>query len=229
MVTVPSSPAALDADAVAALDAEFAAHGDPARMIAWLAGAFPLDRLVVASAMTSDTVLVDVVSRVAPGIEVLFLDPGYHFPDTLATARAVEQRYPVRLRVTQAPPLGDEPYRADPDACCHLRKVVPLEQGLAGRLGWISGVRRSDSVVRAGTPFVQLDKRGLVKLNPLAAWTDADLATYAALHDVPLNPLLDHGYPSVGCWPCTRKPGEGEHARAGRWSDHAKTECGLHL
>ena len=107
--------------------------------------------------------------------------------------------------------------------------MVPLEQGLAGRLGWVSGVRRSDSAVRATTPFVQLDKRGLVKLNPLAHWTDADLATYAAIHDVPLNPLLDQGYPSIGCTPCTRKPAEGEHARAGRWSEHAKTECGLHL
>ncbi|MEX0847341.1 MAG: phosphoadenosine phosphosulfate reductase family protein, partial [Ilumatobacteraceae bacterium] len=88
---------------------------------------------------------------------------------------------------------------------------------------------RSDSAVRAETPFVQSDKRGLIKLNPLAAWTDADLATYAAIHEVPLNPLLDQGYPSIGCWPCTRQPVDGEDARAGRWSDHAKTECGLHV
>ncbi len=218
----------LDLDAV---DAEFASHQDPARMVRWLVDTFPLDRIVVASAMTSDTVLVDVVAKVAPGVEVLFLDTGYHFSETLDTVRAVEARYPVRLRVTLAPPIaaGDEPYLTDPDGCCHLRKVVPLEEGLAGRLAWISGVRRSDSAVRAETPFVHRDRRGLVKLNPLAAWTDADLATYASLHEVPLNPLLDQGYPSIGCVPCTRKPADGEHARAGRWSAHAKTECGLHL
>ncbi len=179
--------------------------------------------------MTSDTVLVDVAAKVAPGIEVLFLDTGYHFGETLETVDAVERTYPIKLVVTPAPPIGDARYETDPDGCCHERKVLPLEQGLAGRLGWISGVRRSDSEVRATTPFVQIDKRGLVKLNPLAAWTDADLATYAAIHEVPLNPLLDQGYPSIGCWPCTRKPSDGEHARAGRWSAHAKTECGLHL
>jgi phosphoadenosine phosphosulfate reductase len=219
----------LDAAAIEVLDAEFAQHGDPALMVQWLINTFPLDRLIVASAMTSDVVLVDLVSRVAPGIEVLFLDTGYHFAETLSTVDAVARKYPVKLVITPAPPLGDQPYLADPDACCHLRKVVPLEQGLSGRLGWISGVRRSDSPVRAETPFVHLDKRGIVKLNPLAAWTDNDLATYATIHEVPLNPLLDQGYPSIGCWPCTRKPAEGEDARAGRWSDHAKTECGLHL
>ena len=214
---------------IEALNAEFDAHQDPTTMIEWLVGLVPVDRLIVASAMTSDTVLVDVVSKVAPGIEVLFLDTGYHFAETLQTVEALGRRYPVKLVVAPAPPIGDERYLTDPDGCCGQRKVLPLEQGLSGRLGWFSGVRRSDSVVRADTPFVQLDKRGIVKLNPLAAWTDADLAAYAAIHEVPLNPLLDEGYPSIGCVPCTRKPAEGEHARAGRWSEHQKTECGLHL
>ncbi|MEX1107212.1 MAG: phosphoadenylyl-sulfate reductase [Ilumatobacteraceae bacterium] len=226
MTALPDLPT-LDLDA---LNAEFEAHGDAGRMVQWLVDLMPVDRLVVASAMTSDTVLVDVVAKVAPGIEVLFLDTGYHFPETIQTLERVGTKYPVRLKVTPAPPLtGERTYLSDPDGCCHLRKVVPLEEGLAGNLGWISGVRRSDSAVRAETPFVQIDKRGLIKLNPLAAWTDADLATYAAIHEVPLNPLLDQGYPSIGCWPCTRQPVDGEDARAGRWSDHAKTECGLHV
>lgn len=220
---------AVDPALIATINACFDIHRDPSQMVQWLVETFPLQRLVVASAMTSDVVLIDVVASVAPGIEVLFLDTGYHFPDTLATVVAVRERYPVKLVVTPAPPIGDEQYLSDPDGCCHLRKVVPLEQGLAGRLGWISGVRRSDSPVRADTPFVHLDTRGIVKLNPLAAWTDDDLATYATLHRVPLNPLLDQGYPSIGCWPCTRRPVEGEDPRAGRWSAHAKTECGLHL
>ena len=212
-----------------ALDREFDAHRDPAQMIHWLVETFPLDRLMVASAMTSDTVLVDVASRVAPGIEVVFLDTGYHFAETLDTVRAIGERYPIKLTVTPADPIGDELYLRDPDACCDQRKVVPLEKALEGRLGWISGVRRSDSPVRAETPFVHRDRRGIVKLNPLAAWTDDDLLTYATIHEVPLNPLLGQGYPSIGCVPCTRKPLEGEDARAGRWSGKGKTECGLHL
>jgi phosphoadenosine phosphosulfate reductase len=226
-VTALPDLSTLDLDA---LNAEFEAHGDAGRMVQWLVDLIPIDRLVVASAMTSDTVLVDVVAKVASGIEVLFLDTGYHFPETVQTLENVGAKYPVRLKVMPAAPLtGERTYLSDPDGCCHLRKVVPLEDGLAGSLGWISGVRRSDSAVRAETPFVQIDKRGLVKLNPLAAWTDADLATYATIHEVPMNPLLDQGYPSIGCWPCTRKPLEGEDARAGRWSAHAKTECGLHV
>jgi phosphoadenosine phosphosulfate reductase len=224
-----TEPGGFSAADIAALDREFAAHADPALMVRWLVDTFPLDRLIVASAMTSDTVLVDVAAKVAPGIEVLFLDTGYHFAETLQTVDAVATRYPIRLVVTPADPIGDKRYLTDPDGCCGQRKVVPLEQALAGRLGWISGVRRSDSAVRADTPFVQIDKRGIVKLNPLAAWTDADLAAYATIHEVPLNPLLDQGFPSIGCVPCTRKPTDGEHARAGRWSEHGKTECGLHL
>src|SRR5688500_14361074 len=112
----------LDLDA---LDLEFAAHADPARMVRWLVDTFPLDRLVVASAMTSDTVLVDVAARVAPGIEVVFLDTGYHFTETLDTVRAVGERYPIRLTVTRADPIGDERYLTDPDGCCHQRKVLP--------------------------------------------------------------------------------------------------------
>jgi len=219
----------LDIERLDELDHSFSAHGDPLLMVQWMIDTMPIDRLIVAAAMTSDVVLVDVVSKVAPGIEVLFIDTGYHFPETLATAASVGARYPIKLRVTAAPAIGDDGYLVDPDGCCHLRKVVPLEDALVGRLGWISGVRRSDSAVRADTPFVQRDRRGLVKLNPLAAWSDDDLLTYAAIHDVPLNPLLGQGYPSIGCMPCTSKPATGEAARAGRWTTHAKTECGLHL
>jgi phosphoadenosine phosphosulfate reductase len=230
-VTAPGQAApTFTAEELAELDARFAADGgDPTEIIRWFGSTFPLDRVCVASAMTSDVVLVDVVSKVIPGIEVVFLDTGYHFDETLSTLEAVGRRYPIRLAVQPAPPIGDKRYEHDPDGCCHQRKFVPLERALAGKAGWVAGMRRSDSAVRADTPFVQLDKRGLVKINPLATWTDDDLATYAQLHDVPMNPLLEQGYPSIGCWPCTRKPVEGEGARAGRWSGHAKTECGLHL
>ena len=104
-----------------------------------------------------------------------------------------------------------------------------MENALAGHAGWVSGMRRVDSLVRVDVPIVQRDKRGLVKVNPLATWTDDDLATYVALHEVPQHPLLDEGYTSIGCAPCTRKVAPGEHPRAGRWSGQGKTECGLHV
>lgn len=211
-----------------AVDREFHTHADPSRMVQWLVEQFPIDQIVLASAMAAP-VLVDVVSKVAPGIEVVFLDTGYHFDETLRTVDAVAERYPIRLTVTPAPPVGDEQYLTDPDGCCNRRKVVPFEQVRESKAAWISGVRRADAPTRANTPFVQRDRQGLVKLNPIAAWTEADVATYAAIHDVPINPLISQGYPSIGCWPCTRRPLSADDARSGRWADQAKTECGLHL
>lgn len=210
------------------LDRQFRHHADPTRMVQWLVETFPVDQIVLASAMAAP-VLVDVVSKVIPGIEVVFLDTGYHFDETLRTVDAVAERYPIRLTVTAAPPIGDEQYLTDPDGCCNRRKVVPFQQVRSTKAAWISGVRRSDAATRASTPFVQRDRQGLIKLNPIAAWTDADVATYAAIHDVPLNPLMSQGYPSIGCWPCTRRPLSSDDARSGRWADQAKTECGLHL
>ena len=216
-------------DDLTELDASFASLS-PIEMIQWLVEAHGLENICVTSAMTSDVVLIDVASKAVPGIEVLFLDTGFHFPETLETVENVRRRYPVELRVMPAPEgIELKRWETDPDGCCNQRKVLPLEQALSTKRAWVSGVRRSDSPVRADTPFVHRDKRGLVKLNPLAAWTDEDLATYAMVNEVPLNPLLDQGYPSIGCYPCTRKPAPGEHARDGRWSGHGKTECGLHL
>jgi phosphoadenosine phosphosulfate reductase len=125
-------------------------------------------------------------------------------------------------------PLDDR-WKIDTDGCCAARKVAPLEEALAGRDAWMSGLRRADDPSRAETPIVSRDRRGLVKVNPLATWSDADVDAYVAEHDVVTNPLLQRGYPSIGCWPCTRPVGPGEDARAGRWSGSTKTECGLHL
>jgi phosphoadenosine phosphosulfate reductase len=159
-----------------AVDREFRSHADPARMVQWLIDTFPTDQIVLASAMAAP-VLVDLVSKVAPGVEVVFLDTGYHFEETLRTVDAVAERYPIRLTVTPAPPIGDEMYLTDPDACCNRRKVVPFEQVRSTKAAWISGVRRSDSSTRANTPFVQRDRQGLVKLNPIAAWTPTRRST----------------------------------------------------
>jgi phosphoadenosine phosphosulfate reductase len=186
-------------------------------------------RLAIAASMT-DAVLIDVASRVAPGIEVIFLDTQYHFQETLATAEAIRDRYPIRLRVVWPDARPDHLWRTDPDACCHARKVLPMERALRGRAGWLSGLRRADSRARAHTPVVQRDRRGLVKVNPLAAWSDEDVAGYIDAHDVPVNPLVARGFPSIGCWPCTAPAGaEATDGRDGRWQGLDKTECGLHL
>jgi phosphoadenosine phosphosulfate reductase len=201
-------------------------HEPAEEIVAWAVALFG-PRLAIAASMT-DGVLIDVASRVAPGIEVIFLDTQYHFQETLATAEVVRDRYPIRLRVIWPEARPDDLWRTDPDACCHARKVLPLERALRGRQAWLSGLRRADAPGRAGVRVLQRDRHGRVKINPLAHWTDEQLAEYIAIHDVPVNPLVAQGYASIGCWPCTRAVGEGEERRAGRWDGSDKTECGLH-
>jgi phosphoadenosine phosphosulfate reductase len=196
-------------------------------IVGWAAETFG-DGLCVTTSLT-DAVVLDLAARVAPGIEVVFLDTQYHFAETLATLDVVRERYPVRLTVRRPDRPLDDLWRTDTDACCHARKVVPLDEALAGKAAWLSGLRRADSTERAETPIVTRDQRGLVKVNPIATWSDDDLALYIRLHDVPVNPLVARGYPSIGCWPCTQPVAPGADARAGRWAGTAKTECGLHL
>ena len=193
-------------------------------------------RLCVTSSM-EDAVVAHLAARVAPGVDVVFLDTGYHFPETIGTRDAVEAVLDVNL-VTLLPrqtvaeqdaEYGPELYRRDPDRCCDLRKVQPLEEGLAGYDAWVTGLRRFDSEQRAGTPVVDWDaRRQKVKISPIARWTREDVDMYIAEHGVLVNPLLSDGYGSVGCAPCTRRTLPGEDARAGRWTGSAKTECGLH-
>jgi phosphoadenosine phosphosulfate reductase len=199
----------------------------PEEIVGWAATTFG-ERLCLTTSLT-DAVLVDLVARVAPGTDVVFLDTQYHFPETLDTLDVVRQRYPVKLRVRRPDVPMDDLWRTDTDACCAVRKVAQLDAALAGKEAWLSGLRRDDSPERAGTPIVERDRRGLVKVNPIANWTDDDVALYIQLHDVPVNPLVARGYPSVGCWPCTQAVAEGDDKRAGRWAGTGKTECGLHL
>jgi phosphoadenosine phosphosulfate reductase len=199
--------------------------GSPAEdILGWAVEAFSPD-LAVACSM-QDAVLVDLAARVAPGIEVFFLDTGFHFPETLATADAVEARYDVELvRLRPAAPHVAEYWREGVEACCYARKVAPLEAYLTGKRAWVSGLRRAESPTRGGARALEWDhQRELVKVNPLVAWSDDDVEHYVADHDVVVNPLLAQGYGSVGCWPCTG-PGEG---REGRWPGTARLECGLH-
>ena len=196
-----------------------------------------LGRIAVAASM-QDTVLVHLASRVVPGIDVLFLDTGYHFPETLQTRDQVAATYDVTVRnltARQTVAEQDDTYGArlhdrDPDLCCTLRKTHPLDEAIDEYDGWATGLRRAESVTRADTPVVAFDdRREKIKLAPLATWSDEQVEAYIAEHDVIMNPLLSQGFPSIGCAPCTRKVLEGEDARAGRWSGSDKTECGIHL
>ncbi|MGF0115890.1 phosphoadenylyl-sulfate reductase [Promicromonospora sp. Marseille-Q5078] len=192
--------------------------------------------LAVASSM-QDLVLAHLVSRQLPFVDVLFGDTGYHFAETLGTRGAVEIEMDVDV-VDVRPELtvaeqdaahGPRLHDRDPEACCAMRKVAPMRQALQGYEAWATGVRRGETAARANAPLVAWDERnGVVKINPLAAWTDADVEEYAERHGVVVNPLLSDGYPSVGCEPCTQRVEAGQDARAGRWAGLDKSECGLH-
>jgi phosphoadenosine phosphosulfate reductase len=191
---------------------------------------------VVASNM-ADAVLVDLAAKVRPGVPVLFLDTGYHFAETIGTRDAVEAAYDIRvLNVTpehtvaqQDELLGKDLFARQPNECCRLRKVVPLTKTLSGYGAWVTGLRRVEAPTRANSPLISFDETfKLVKVNPLAAWSDQDVADYVAEHQVLVNPLVDEGYPSIGCAPCTAKPAEGADPRSGRWQGQTKVECGLH-
>jgi phosphoadenosine phosphosulfate reductase len=194
------------------------------------------DRLTVASSM-GDEALVHLVGTTLPGADVFFLDTGYHFAETLGTRDAYQAMLPVQIR-TVLPLLtvpqqdarhGPRLHDRDPESCCAMRKVEPLNRALVGHDAWVTGMRRADAPTRTDIGLVGWDpKRAKVKLNPLAGWGDDDVDRYVAEHDVFLNPLRQEGYASIGCAPCTRPVTAGQDARAGRWAGKDKTECGLH-
>lgn len=183
--------------------------------------------LVLTSSM-ADTVLLDLAVSVDPDIEVVFLDTGFHFAETLETLRRVQSRYGLNLRVERPHANEVDLFEVGTELCCAARKVIPLDRALAGKAAWLSGLRRADSASRADVPFVSVDRRGLVKLNPIASWSDEDVERYTMERELIVNPLRFEGYPSIGCWPCTSPVGRGEDSRAGRWAGTNKNECGIH-
>jgi phosphoadenosine phosphosulfate reductase len=215
-------------------------EGKPAeRILAWAAGVVP--RFVVTSSFGADSaVLLHLVSQVSPEVPVLFLDTGFHFDETLAFRRDLARRLGLTVLdlrpdlsvAQQEQRFGDLP-RLDPDACCAARKTVPLRRALTSFDGWATGVRRDQTPERATTPIVEArrhDGRWLVKVAPLATWTEADVAEHLRRHDLPTHPLVAEGYPSIGCAPCTARVAPGQDPRAGRWAAFdGKTECGIHL
>ena len=208
---------------------------DPKVVLSWVADTFG-DQWCVAASM-ADALLIDMASAVYPGVNVVFLDTGYHFAETLATRDRVVARYPITLHSIQPrqtveqqdATFGERLHDRDPDACCSLRKVEPLRRTLDGYHAWASGIRRDETAARRGAGVVEWDrKRSMVKVNPLAAWTQEQVDQYVMANDVEVNPLVYDGFPSIGCAPCTRRVLEGDDTRSGRWAG-SKNECGIHM
>jgi phosphoadenosine phosphosulfate reductase len=204
-------------------------------IIEWAVATFG-ERFCITSSM-ADSVLAHLASKVAPGVDVVFLDTGYHFAETIGTRDAVEATLPVNLiSITpvqtvaeQDATYGKDLFNRDPDLCCALRKVQPLQEALRGYDAWATGLRRAETHNRVIAPVIGWDeKKRKVKVSPLARWNDEDIDRYIAENNILVNPLQYDGYPSIGCWPCTRRVAPGEDARSGRWSGTGKTECGIH-
>ncbi|WP_143965568.1 phosphoadenylyl-sulfate reductase [Gordonia zhaorongruii] len=213
-----------------------------AALLRWTAETFGDDFIIAAN--MQDAVLIDVAKKAidpellgGAKLKALFLDTGYHFAETIGTRDAVTHVYdldlvnvtPEQTVAQQDELVGKNLFADDPAECCRLRKVVPLRGSLRPYRAWVTGIRRVEAPTRASAPLISFDEGfGLVKINPLAAWTDEEFQQYIDDNGVLVNPLVDEGFPSIGCEPCTIKPKAGEDPRSGRWAGRTKTECGLH-
>ncbi|WP_261303067.1 phosphoadenylyl-sulfate reductase [Paenibacillus andongensis] len=184
-----------------------------------------------------DVVLVDMLQKINPNVDIFYLDTNVHFAETYETRDRLEQHYGTKFvqvlpKLTldeQAEKFGDELWKSDANQCCNIRKVDPLSDILKNYDAWITGIRRDQAPTRANAKKVEYDvKFGLIKFNPLASWTSEDVWNYIRENNIIYNPLHDRNYPSIGCTHCTRPVAEGEDPRAGRWASIEKTECGLH-
>lgn len=208
----------------------------PAEIIAWAVETFWPKIAMSSSFQTQSLPLLHMVARVAPQIPVIFLDTGYHFPETLAFRDRLVRDWGLNLRIVRADisretfirRYGDDLYRHNPDLCCYINKVEPMARVMEGLDAWISGIRRDQSPARAKTKVLELASGGVVRVHPMAAWTRQDVWKYVHAHNLPDHPLLAQGYLSIGCAPCTRPVQAGEDERAGRWAGREKVECGLH-
>lgn len=207
-------------------------------VLAWAADRFAGRIVLTCSWQLQSSTLIHMAHAIGAELRIVELDTGLLFPETYATRDALVARYgltlesvpPRRTVDEQAEDEGPELWMRDPDRCCALRKVEPLERALEGVDAWVTGIRRAQSATRAAAKKLEWDAvRGVVKVQPLVDWSDEDVKGYLFAHDVPYNPLHDLGYPSIGCMPCTRAVKPGEDPRAGRWAGTGKTECGLHL
>ena len=216
------------------------ADDDPREILEWACSSIP--RLAVATSFqSSGLVILDLLQDIKPGLPVLFLDTGFHFEETLEFRRRITELWDlnvVELRGAHGTPekqhevYGEALYKRDPDLCCSINKVKPLQDALERFDGWISGLRRDQSVQRSTVKISQLQilpsGRVMQKVHPLANWTEKDVQAHLRRRGIPTHPLLEKGYASIGCWPCTRPTAAGEDPRSGRWVGTEKNECGIH-
>jgi phosphoadenosine phosphosulfate reductase len=233
---VTPAVATLDSDEWTEVNARLAG-ATPHRIIQWAVERF-YPRLTMATAFGPEgCILLHLLAEIEPRVRVFNLDTGYQFPETLELRERIAERYGIEVEMVRPETTvaeyearhGGPLYVANSDQCCYDRKIVPLRRALVGYDAWVTAIRADQSPHRAAAPIVGPDpKFGLVKINPLLRWTKRDVWAFIVTHRVPYNPLHDRGYPSIGCWPCTKVVGAGEDERAGRWAGQAKTECGLH-
>ena len=225
--------AELDAEGRVPADGEASTEG----AIRWVAENFDVSRVAVACSM-ADAVLPALVAEQLPGVDVLFLETGYHFPETLGTRDAVAHMLDINVVdvmpelsvAEQDAQIGKDLFATDPARCCSIRKMEPLKKSLEGYEVWFTGVRRDESWTRTNAPMVTFDEtHKIVKVNPMVRWSIDDLVEWSQEHNIPVNPLMSEGYLSIGCAPCTRPVAAGEDPRAGRWAGKDKIECGIHL
>ena len=225
MTDTAASPGTFSPEELAEVSASF--ESAPAsKIVRWAAETFGDDLCITAS--FQDAVLIDIATKVKPDIEVVFIDTGDHFTETYETVERVRARYDLNLRTIRVPEPEVPFHVSDPIRCCSDAKVAALDEALRGKRAWLSGLRRAEADTRAAAPIVSIDKRGLVKINPIATWSDLDVSGYVATNEVPYNPLLDQGYPSIGCAPTTKPVEPGADPRSGRWAGTDNTECGIH-
>ena len=208
----------------------------PEAILEWTWARFNPDVMLTCSFQHDGVVLAHMLRTIAPEARVVFINTGFHFPETLAYRDEIVRRFglnlvelsPIMPREEFATRHGLDLYSRNPDLCCHINKVEPLRRYLPGIRAWINGRRRDQASTREGIRVVEAYQDGLYKVNPLASWNARDTFYYMQRHDIPLHPLFEQGYASIGCAPCTRPVLPGENERAGRWVGTAKTECGLH-
>jgi phosphoadenosine phosphosulfate reductase len=208
----------------------------PEAILAWTSARFRPDVILTSSFQHDGVVLAHMLHGIAPEVPVVFINTGFHFPETLAYRDEIVSRFGLRLvelepimpRAEFAERHGLDLYARDPDLCCHINKVEPLKRHLPGVRAWINGRRRDQAATRSAMRVLEQYQGGLVKVNPLVAWTTREVFYYMERHGIPLHPLFEQGYTSIGCAPCTRPVLPGENERAGRWAGQSKTECGIH-
>jgi phosphoadenosine phosphosulfate reductase len=207
----------------------------PEEVLRWASDTFGPDVAASSSFQTQSVPLLHMISRACPAMPVMFLDTGFHFPETIAFRDRLVARLGLNLQVLTCRIPRDAfmrcygtLYRSDPDLCCYLNKVEPLARALAGKAAWIAGIRRDQTAARSATPIFGRGGDGIYKVSPLAAWTSANVDAYIREHGLPVHPLTSQGYPSIGCKPCTRAIAPSADVRAGRWAESDKTECGIH-